>query len=103
MAKFATHMGDPNGKPQTSPQHADPHGFLVFLKENQKSMWISMLWAGLRVAMWITHVGGKFRHGLPEKSLIKSNTDKRKLPTNVLVHSLGTSENAQKAYTFTPR
>ena len=24
-------------------------------------MWIGVLWAGLRVAMWITHVGGKFR------------------------------------------
>ena len=32
-------------------------------------MWISVLWGGLRVAMWITHVGGKFRHGLLEKSL----------------------------------
>ena len=29
-----------------------------------------MLWAGLRVAMWIAHVGGKFRHGLLETSLI---------------------------------
>ena len=27
------------------------------------------LWAGLRVAMWITHVGGKVRHGLLKKSL----------------------------------
>ena len=33
-------------------------------------MWIGVLWAGLRVAMWITHVGGKFRHGLLEKSLL---------------------------------
>ena len=33
-------------------------------------MWIGVLWAGLRVAMWITHVGGKFRHGLLEKPLI---------------------------------
>ena len=32
-------------------------------------MWIGVLWAGLRVAMWIAHVGGKFRHGLLEKSL----------------------------------
>ena len=31
-------------------------------------MWIGVLWAGLRVAMWITHVEGKFRHGLLEKS-----------------------------------
>ena len=29
-------------------------------------MWISVLWAGLLDAMWITHVGGKFRHGLLE-------------------------------------
>ena len=29
-------------------------------------MWISVLWAGLRVAMWITHVRG---HALLEKSL----------------------------------
>ena len=34
-------------------------------------MWIGVLWAGLRVAMWITHVRGKYRHGLLEKSLIK--------------------------------
>ena len=33
-------------------------------------MWIGVLWAGVRVAMWIIHVGGKFRHGLLEKSLI---------------------------------
>ena len=35
-------------------------------------MWIGVLWAGLRrVAMWITHVGVKFRHGLLEKSPTK--------------------------------
>ena len=33
-------------------------------------MWIGLLWTGLRVAMWIAHVGGKYRHGLLEKSLI---------------------------------
>ena len=33
-------------------------------------MWIGVLWAGLRVAMWIAHVGGNFRHGLLEKSLV---------------------------------
>ena len=33
-------------------------------------MWIGVLWAGLRVAMWIAHVGGKCRHSLLEKSLI---------------------------------
>ena len=37
-------------------------------------MWIGVFWAGLRVAMWITHVGGKFRHGLSEK-LLKKGTN----------------------------
>ena len=70
MEKFATHMGDPHGGPETSPQHADPHEFLVRLSsKSPKSMWIGVLWAGLRDAVWITHVGGKFRHGLIEKSL----------------------------------
>ena len=60
MAEFATQMGDPHGDPQTSPQHADPHGFLVsFSLQGPKSMWIGVLWAGLRVATWITHVGGR--------------------------------------------
>ena len=31
--KFAPHMGDPHGDPQTSPQHADPHGLGAFLKK----------------------------------------------------------------------
>ena len=70
MAKFAIHMGDPHGDPQTSPQHADPHGLGAFLKTAyKKSMWIGVLWAGLWVTMWITHVGGKFHHGVLEKSL----------------------------------
>ena len=34
-------------------------------------MWIGVLWAGLQVAMWITHVGGKFRHGLLEKHFLE--------------------------------
>ena len=32
-------------------------------------MWIGVLWAGLRVSVWAARVGGKFRHGLLEKSL----------------------------------
>ena len=51
-----------------TPVHVD---LVLFYREPyKKSMWIGVLWAGLRVAMWITHVGGKFRHGLLEKSLI---------------------------------
>ena len=69
MAKFATHMGE-HGDPQTSPQHANLHGFLVwFASKRPQVQRIGVLWAGLRVAMWITHVGGKFHHVLLEKSL----------------------------------
>ena len=33
-------------------------------------MWIGVVWTGLQVAMWIAHLGGKYRHGLLDKSLI---------------------------------
>ena len=50
----------------------------VPFKDNhtRNPMWIGVLWAGLWVAMWITHVGGKFCHGLLEKSLKKTPKDK---------------------------
>ena len=34
-------------------------------------MWIGVLWAGLRVAMWITQVGAELRHGLLGRVLTK--------------------------------
>ena len=72
MAKFAAHMGDPHGDPQTSPQHADPRGFLVWFSLKRPQIHVDRRVAGwLRAAMWITHVGSRFRHGLLEKSLIK--------------------------------
>ena len=73
MAKFAPNMSDPHGEPQTSPQHANPHGFLVYdflLKRH--NMRIGVLRADLRVAMWITHAVGNFRHCLLEKSLTQA-------------------------------
>ena len=77
MAKFAPHMGDPHGDPQTSPQHADAHGLGAFLKKTIQEIHVGrrVLWgpAGLRVAVWITHLGGKFRRGLLEKSLKKTS------------------------------
>ena len=74
MAKFATQMGDPHGDPQTGPQHADPHGFLIWcsFKRHQADV-------DRRVVGWSAgrHVdrpwggGGKSRHGLLEKSLFE--------------------------------
>ena len=38
-----------SGTCATSPQHTDPHGFLVwFSLKGTKTMWISVLWAGLQ-------------------------------------------------------
>ena len=59
-------MGDPHGDPQTN-----PHGFLSFLKKTIQEIHVDR-----RVVGWSAgrHVdrpcgGGKFRHGLLEKSL----------------------------------
>ena len=53
---------------QASPQHADPHGLGAFLKKNHTSV---VGWSAGRHVDRITHVGGKFRHGLLEKPLTK--------------------------------
>ena len=59
-------MGDPHGNPQTSPQHADPHEFLVWFSVKKAKVHVD--W---RVVGWSAgrHVGCRFRHGLLEKSL----------------------------------
>ena len=41
---------------------------MILFKKAKKSMWIGVLWAGLRDSMWIAHVGGKFRHGLLQRT-----------------------------------
>ena len=66
MAKFAPHMGDPHGDTQTRPQHSDPHGLGAFLKRTIQEIHVdrrAVGWSAGRHGMWITHVGGKFRHG----------------------------------------
>ena len=68
-------MGDPHGDPQTSPQHADPHGFLVWfsLRRHPSPCGLACCRLVCRLPcgspMW---GGGKFRHGLLEKSLTKT-------------------------------
>ena len=72
-------MGDPHGDPQTSPQHADPHGLSLKRQEIHVDQRI-LGWSAGR------HVGGNFRHGLPEKSLIAQATRVR-----ILLSSFGYS------------
>ena len=78
MAKFAPHMGDPHGNPQTSPKHADPHGFLVawFSFKKRHQVHVDRRVVGWSEGRHVDHPcagggGGKFRHGLLEKSLIE--------------------------------
>ena len=66
MAKFATHMRHPHCRPV--PQHADPHGLLVSLSLKTPQVHVDRCVVGWSAGR---HVGGKFRHGLLEKSLMK--------------------------------
>ena len=69
---------------QNTPIHMD---FLYgYLKKGTKSVWIGVLWVGLPVAMWITHMGGKFRYGLLEKPLISGNAEGSRNPWVIKLH-----------------
>ena len=76
-------MGDLHGDPQSSPQHADPHGFLVWfsLKRHQVQVHVDRRVVGWSVGRHMDHPcgGGKFRHGLLEKSLINIGNSFQKI------------------------
>ena len=58
MAKFATHMGDPHGDPQTSPQHADPHGLGAFLKKTIEDIDVDRRVVGWSAGRHVDHPCG---------------------------------------------
>ena len=73
LAKFAPHMGDPAGDPQTSPQHADPHGLGAFLKKTIQENHVDRRVVGWSAGRHVDHPcggGGKIGYGLLEKSLM---------------------------------
>ena len=55
MAKFAPHMGDPLGDPQTSPQHADPHGFLVWFSLKRQHVHVDRHVVGWSAGRHVDH------------------------------------------------
>ena len=63
-----------HGDPQTSPQHADPHGFLAFLKRTTQEIHVDRRVVGWSAGLHVDRPcgGGKFHHGLLEKSLKKA-------------------------------
>ena len=64
------HMGDPHGDPQTSPQHTDPRGLGAFSKKTIQEIHVDRRVVGWSAGRHVDHpCGGKFRHGLLEKSL----------------------------------
>ena len=56
------HMCDPHGDPQTSPQHADPHGFLVwfsaFLKKTMQEIHVDRRVVGWSAGRHVDHPCG---------------------------------------------
>ena len=59
MAKFATHMGDPHGDPQTSPQHADPHGLGAVLRKTIQDIHVDRHVVGWSVGRHVDHPCGR--------------------------------------------
>ena len=66
MAKFATHMIDPHGDPQTAHNTPIYMDLGPFLSKNTQDIHVDR-----RVVGW--SLGGKFRHGLLEKSLTNAS------------------------------
>ena len=65
-------MGDPHGDPQTSPQHADPHRFLVWFSLRRPQVHADRRIVGWSAGRHVDHPCGWqlfFCHGLLEKSL----------------------------------
>ena len=65
------YRGDPHGDLQTSPQHADPRGFLVWFSLKRNQVHVDRVVVSWSVGHHVDHPcggGGNF-HGLPEKSL----------------------------------
>ena len=58
MAKFAPHMGDPHGDPQTSPQHADPHGFFVWFSTKRHQVHLDRRVVGWSAGRHMDHPCG---------------------------------------------
>ena len=66
MAKFAPHMGDP----QTSPQHADPHGLGAFLKRTIQEIHVDQRVMGWSAGRHMDHpCGGQISPWPARKSL----------------------------------
>ena len=66
------HMGDPHGDPQTSRQHADPHGLGAFLKKTIQEILVDRRVVGWSAGRHVDHAcgaGGELANGLLEKSL----------------------------------
>ena len=58
MAEFAPHMRDPHGDPQTSPQHADPHGLGAFLEKTIQESHVDRRVVGWSAGRHVDHACG---------------------------------------------
>ena len=105
MANFAPRMGDPHGDPQTSPQHADPHGFLVWFSLKRHHVHVDRRVVGRSAGRHVDHpCGGQispwparkvtdsYRFCLPSCGKGNSSAFRREVPTMywqaVVAHNL---------------
>ena len=58
MAKFAPHIGDQHGEPQTSPQDADPHRFLVWFSLERHQVHVDRRAVGWSAGRHVDHPCG---------------------------------------------
>ena len=53
-----THVGDPHGNLQASPQHADPHGLGAFLKKTIQKVFVDRRVVGWSAGRHVDHPSG---------------------------------------------
>ena len=58
MTTFAPHMGEAHGDPKTSPQHADPHGFLVWFSFKRPEVHVDWRVVGWSAGRHVDHPCG---------------------------------------------
>ena len=73
MAIFASHMGDPHGDPQTSPQHADPHGFGAFLKRTIQEIHVDRRVVGWSAGRHVDRPCGRQISPWPARKVTENN------------------------------
>ena len=92
MAEFAHHMDDPRGDPQTSPQHAYPHGLGAILKKAMQEIHVDQRVVGWSAGRHVDHPCGGQISPWPAREATETSVITRGdcllyfLPTSLCLH-----------------